>query len=186
MDNCTGTGIDEASTEEEENCHFKVIHGKVMIVATRTIEPGEQLLTRYGYQYWMDSKWPLALLQIMFTKYRGIKPDGLTNKQWQQTCADWSKMIVTKQEDNQVRRLWRPRSILKTPNPRYFLVPCPAQAPRVTLPGQRKLNAPSKPRQQLLFMCHSKENIVVPPHPRSSERGDRRSFLTDGQSARGR
>ena len=80
VDNCTGTGIDEASTEGEENCHFKVIHGKVMIVATRTIEPGEQLLTRYGYQYWMDSKWPLALLQIMFTKYRGIKPDGLTNK----------------------------------------------------------------------------------------------------------
>ena len=65
VDNCTGTGIDEASMEGEENCHFKVIHGKVMIVATRTIEPGGQLLTRYGYQYWMNFKWPLAFLQIM-------------------------------------------------------------------------------------------------------------------------
>ncbi len=131
-----------------------------MIVATHTIEPaGKQLLTRYGYQYWMESKWPLALLQIMFTKYRRIKPDGLTNKQWQRNCADWSKMIVTKREDEQVRRLWRPRSILKTPNPRS------AQAPRVTLSGQQKLNTLSKPRQQLLFMPHPKEIIVVPRTP---------------------
>ena len=107
----------EVSTEGGENCYFKVIHGNVIIVSTRTFEPGKQLLTRYGYQYWMDSKWSLALLQTMLTKYRGIKPDGLTTKQWQQTCADWSKMIVIKREDDQVRRLWRPRFILRIPNP---------------------------------------------------------------------
>jgi hypothetical protein len=42
-------------------------------------------------------------MQIMFIKYHGIKPGGLTNKQWQQTCADWSKIIITKRAKDQVR-----------------------------------------------------------------------------------
>ena len=117
----------------------------------------------------------------MCIKYRGIKLDGLTNKQWQQTCADWSEMIVTKREDDQVRRLWRPRSILKTPNPRYLLVPCPAQAPRVTLPGQLKLIAPSKPQQQLLLIPCPKENIVVPRTP--TQRRERRKKKLSHQQA---
>ena len=120
VDNCTGTSIDEASTEAEENCRFQVIHGQVMIIATRPIEPGEQLLIRYGYQYWMDSKWPPALLQTMYDKYRKIKPDSLPSSTWLQLCVNWQKLITVKRDDAEARRLWRPRSILKTPNPSHL------------------------------------------------------------------
>ena len=69
MDTCTARAIDEGETEASENCAFELRNRKIWVVATQDIGPGEQLFTRYGYKYWMKSKWPHALLCTMLEKY---------------------------------------------------------------------------------------------------------------------
>jgi hypothetical protein len=42
---------DEEITEDEENYIFVIKNRKHTLVATKPIEPGDQLLTRYGHDY---------------------------------------------------------------------------------------------------------------------------------------
>ena len=182
VDNCTGTSIDEASTESEENCRFAVLGGKVMIIATRTIEPGEQLLTRYGYEYWMNPKWPLALLETMFNKYRKAKPAGLRTDQWQRVGAEWKRMIIHKREEEQTRRLWRPRSILRTPNP-HLPSPCPTTKKTRNPSVQQVPAALTKSRQQLLFMPRPTANTMVSLTP-AQRRARRKRKLAHQRAVR--
>ena len=104
-DSCTARAIDEAETEEMENCCFVLEKGKIWIQATRDIEPGEQLYIRYGYKYWMHEKWPLPLLRIMYSKYAPTLP--------QLTRQDWLKIIDCKQVEVTHSRQLRPPPILK-------------------------------------------------------------------------
>jgi hypothetical protein len=70
FDSCAARFIDESLTEEDENCTFQVIGGTIWVMATKPIRKYEQMFTRYGHVYWCDVKWPLTLLQSMYSKYR--------------------------------------------------------------------------------------------------------------------
>jgi hypothetical protein len=71
----------------------------VRIVATRNIVPNEQLLIRYAYEYWMDSKWPIDLLTKMYDKFCYTEPEGLTIEKWLQICQDWQLLISRTQAE---------------------------------------------------------------------------------------
>ena len=68
---CHARYIDEALEEMDENCRFQVVNNRIAVIATRRIQPGEQLLTRYGHEYWLHRalKLPFTLVQQMFNKY---------------------------------------------------------------------------------------------------------------------
>jgi len=104
-DTCTARAIDEAETEEMENCCFVLEKGKIWIQATRDIEPGEQLYIRYGYRYWMHDKWPLHLLRTMYSKYAPTLP--------QPTRQRWQAIIQSKRDEVNHSRQLRPPPILK-------------------------------------------------------------------------
>jgi hypothetical protein len=60
----SGAGyINEAFDEHLANCVFKRIGNRIVVVATRDIKPGEELLILYGETYWRTSRWSLALLK---------------------------------------------------------------------------------------------------------------------------
>jgi hypothetical protein len=75
----TARGLDEAITEGEGNSCFVTDDTRRRIIVTRNIVPGEHLLIRYAYEYWMDSKWPLDQLTKMYDKSRHTKPEGSTS-----------------------------------------------------------------------------------------------------------
>jgi hypothetical protein len=89
VDSCHAHFDDEATTEEEKNCKLILKDERLSLVATNTIEPGDQLLTRYGHQHWCKSKWSLLLLLQMYEKYRLF---NLTAKEH----AQWNKIIALK------------------------------------------------------------------------------------------
>jgi hypothetical protein len=55
-DSCHAHFFDEATTEDEENCKLILQNKQLSLVAAKSIEPGGQLLTRYGHQYWCKPK----------------------------------------------------------------------------------------------------------------------------------
>ena len=137
MDTCTARAIDEGETEEAENCAFELRNRKIWVVATQDIEPGEQLFTRYGYKYWMKSKWPHSLLCTMFNKYSPTI--SAANRQ------HWQALITAKEDDTRTRRLWTPRSILRTPTLSLPALSLQLRPTRVTPQGSK----PTSKRQRL-------------------------------------
>jgi hypothetical protein len=95
----TARGLDEAITEDEENSYFVTDGTRVKIVATYNIVPGDQLLIRYAYEYWMNSKWLLDQLSKIYDKFRHTKPKGLTIEKWLQICQDWQLLILQKRAE---------------------------------------------------------------------------------------
>jgi len=92
FDSCHAARIDEGNTEGEENCMFVVREdGQIWVRATRPISPGEQLLTRYGYEYWCNSRWPASLLRAMFVKY------SPTLSKQPEVLKHWSNIIRRKE-----------------------------------------------------------------------------------------
>ena len=69
---CHARFIDEALTESDENCMFVIKKGRIVVVATKPIKPGAQLLIRYGHEYWLQriKYHPLELSRAMFNKYK--------------------------------------------------------------------------------------------------------------------
>ena len=69
---CQARYIDEALTEDEENCTFELLGNRLIVRATKQLQPGDQLLTRYGHEYWLERalKLPLILIQQMYDKYK--------------------------------------------------------------------------------------------------------------------
>jgi hypothetical protein len=66
----SGAGyINEAFDEHLANCIFKRVGNRIVVVATRDICPGEELLILYGEEYWRSSRWSLSLLQIAALHY---------------------------------------------------------------------------------------------------------------------
>ena len=124
MDTCTARAIDEAEVEEDENCAFELRNRKIWVVATQDIEPGEQLFTRYGYKYWMRSKWPHSLLCTMLQKYSPTISE--------EDRQHWRALITAKEDDARTRRLWIPRSILRTPTPSSPELPLQTRPTRAT------------------------------------------------------
>jgi hypothetical protein len=156
VDTNTGRSIDEASDENEENCRFEVIDGRINIVATRAIEPGEQLFIRYGYEYWMNAKWPLALLRTMYTKYSPTLDPLITD--------EWMAIIRNKTQEQETHRLWTPRSILRYTSD--GICPTGPITPGLNISASKSLMPPSKPRghrQQLLFMPPTAQPALTPP-----------------------
>ena len=93
-DACHASFVDEAMTEHEENCILVTKNDTHTLVATKPIEPGDQLLTRYGHDYWCQSKFPLLLLMQMYEKYKLLH---LTTDQH----AKWRSIIKQKTLDEQ-------------------------------------------------------------------------------------
>ena len=87
---CHARFIDEALTEDEENCVFAVEEGRIFVFATKRIEPGAQLLSRYGHEYWLKriKSIPLELSEAMFQKYAS------TMKETER--KDWSRALKRK------------------------------------------------------------------------------------------
>jgi hypothetical protein len=79
--------FDEADTEADENCRFHVEDGAIQVISTRPIGRFEQCLTRYGHLYWCKSKWPIALLRLMFTKYKPTL-DNTEVAKWRQVMTE--------------------------------------------------------------------------------------------------
>jgi hypothetical protein len=98
-------------TKADENCHLVVDdQGRICLVATKIILPGEALLTRYGFQHWMHAKWPLYLLGAMFVKYtaivnregnedKGDNEDGDKDTITTEQVAIWQSIIDKKRAD---------------------------------------------------------------------------------------
>jgi hypothetical protein len=60
----SGAGyINEAFDEHRANCIFLRRGNRIVVVATRDIQPGEELLILYGELYWRTSRWSLSLLR---------------------------------------------------------------------------------------------------------------------------
>jgi hypothetical protein len=70
VDSCQANFVDEATTADKENSKLILQNGQLSMVATKTIEPGDQLLIRYGHQHGCKSKWPLLLILQMYEKYK--------------------------------------------------------------------------------------------------------------------
>ena len=93
FDSCHGRFIDEAMTEAEENCMFTLHKNQIWVKSTRPIQACEQLLTRYGYIYWCDTRWPLPLLLAMRDKYKPVSTQ--TQKlQWQATIEAKKRALL--------------------------------------------------------------------------------------------
>jgi hypothetical protein len=104
MDSCTGRGINEATHEHQENCMFVVNKEKIWIIATRSIEPGEQIYIQYVFHHWMHEKWSCLLQRLMFAKYEPTIS--------QEHKATWRNIIRKKVEQRANDRIYAPRSIL--------------------------------------------------------------------------
>ena len=107
FDSCEARFVDESSTEEDENCYFEVFNGEIWLIASRDIEPYEELFTKYGHEYWCDSRWPLSYLLAMYAKYA---PTLLDNAEARKA---WSVVISARQNLDAVQRAHIPKSILK-------------------------------------------------------------------------
>jgi hypothetical protein len=85
---CHARFIDEALTESDENCRFDIEEGCIIVRATKPIEPGVQLLIRYGQDYWLKRiKYnPIELSFTMFRKYSSTMKD-LEMKAWGRALA---------------------------------------------------------------------------------------------------
>ena len=105
FDTCAARFADECLTEEEENCVFQVIDGTIWLVATRPIQRYEQLFTRYGHEYWCNSKWPLALLLAMLAKYRPT----LTEAQ----LKTWEDVLESRRLQDRIAACYHTTSILR-------------------------------------------------------------------------
>ena len=100
---CHARFIDEALTEDEENCVFAVEEGRIFVFATKRIEPGTQLLCRYGHDYWLKriKSVPLELSKAMFQKY------STTMKQWEINL--WRRALKRKGSEIPPKRQNSPR-----------------------------------------------------------------------------
>jgi hypothetical protein len=92
---CHARFIDEAMAESDENCRFAIDKGRIVVVATKPIKPGEQLLIRYGHEYWLrrikDN--PLELSMAMYEKYKCTMKGPLKGKD----LKDWERAISSLQ-----------------------------------------------------------------------------------------
>jgi len=115
VDSCHARGVNEAMSEADENCAFIVYKGRLGLIATANPKAATSLQTRYGFRYWMNSKWPLKLLKAMYHKYTAIiSTDETCQDTITQPIADeWARMIKRKEAEVQRQRLARPASILK-------------------------------------------------------------------------
>ncbi len=80
---CHARFIDEALTESDENCRFDIDNGCIVVKATKHIQPGVQLLSRYGHEYWLRriKYLPIELSFTMFRKYSSTMK-GNEMKEW--------------------------------------------------------------------------------------------------------
>ena len=87
---CHARFIDEALSESDENCRFAIRRGRIVVLATKHIQPGAQLLGRYGQEYWfkrIDYN-PYDLSLTMYRKY------STTMKEFE--CKDWRRALKRK------------------------------------------------------------------------------------------
>jgi hypothetical protein len=158
FDSCAARFIDEAMTEEGENCRFQVINGTIWLVATRSIRRYEQLLTRYGHQYWCNAKWPLSLLLTMHAKYCP------TLHQAQE--SEWNMAIRQRKDLNRLERCHSTTSILKKhvapPPPPH---PKPRGPALVTLNKRRRAAQKVHRRAVQLGKIPSRRPVPQPEHP---------------------
>ena len=92
---CHARFIDEALTESDENCMFVIEKGRIVVVATKPIEPGVQLLIRYRHEYWLQRMkyHPLELSRAMFNKYKTTIRGPLKGKH----LKKWERAITSLQ-----------------------------------------------------------------------------------------
>ena len=96
---CHARFIDEALTEADENCEFVIRRDRIVVLATKHIQPGAQLLSRYGHEYWfkrIDYN-PYELSLAMFRKYAS------TMKETER--KDWSRALKRKAKASGARTL---------------------------------------------------------------------------------
>ena len=108
---CTARFVDEANTEQDENCRFRVKDGVIWLTSTRPIQRYEQLLTRYGHEYWCDSKWPLSLLRTMFKKYSPT----LRSADNAPALAKWKQALTQRATLDRIAACAQSPSILRQP-----------------------------------------------------------------------
>ena len=91
---CHARFIDGALTEAEENCRFAIKNHSIVVLATKYIEPGAQLLIRYGHDYWLQraDHLPISLLTVFFNKYITTMIEG--------ECKEWRRVLLEKQTSN--------------------------------------------------------------------------------------
>jgi hypothetical protein len=125
MDSCHAYFVDVATTVDKENCKLILQDGRLSLVAIKTIESGDQLITRYGHQHWCKSKWPLLLLLQMYEKYKLL---NLTATEY----AQWNEIIAIKNLEEQ-RYLWTlsPKPILRNTTPECQQPPVASKKPTV-------------------------------------------------------
>ena len=96
---CHARFIDEALTESDENCVFVIRRDRIVVLATKHIQPGAQLLSRYGHDYWfkrIDYN-PYELSLAMFRKYES------TMKETER--KNWSRALKRKAKASGARTL---------------------------------------------------------------------------------
>ena len=87
---CHARFIDEALTEGNENCVFAIRRDRIVVLATKHIQPGALLLGRYGHEYWfkrIDYN-PYDLSLTMYRKY------ATTMKEFER--KDWQRALKRK------------------------------------------------------------------------------------------
>jgi uncharacterized membrane protein len=73
VDACHAREFNEGLTKADQNYNLIVDNqGRICLVASKTILPGEALLIRYCFQHWMHAKLLLPLLEAMFVDYTVI------------------------------------------------------------------------------------------------------------------
>ena len=103
---CHARFIDEALTEDEENCVFAIRKGRIIVLATKRIEAGAQLLSRYGHEYWLKriDYIPCELANTMFLKYSSTLK--------QKEIQDWRRALKRKAPEIRPESQSSPRRII--------------------------------------------------------------------------
>ena len=80
---CHSRYIDEALSEEDENCRFDIYKGRIAVLATKPMIPGVLLQIRYGHDYWLKriDHNPYELSELMYRKYSTTMKE-LELKEW--------------------------------------------------------------------------------------------------------
>jgi hypothetical protein len=127
VESCHAHFVDEATTEDEENCKLIFQDERLSLVATTTMEPGDQLIPRYGHQPLSKLKYPLLLPRQMYEKYRLLNLTAAEHAQWKEIIA------FEKQEEQRYLCTLSAKHILCNTTPEFYQLPVTTKKPIVCL-----------------------------------------------------
>ena len=107
---CHARFIDEALTESDENCRFDIDKGCIVVRATKLIQPGVQLLSRYGHEYWLKriKNHPIELSFSMFRKYSSTLKGS--------EMKEWGRALASRKRKDAAAAVSDPNTLASQPN----------------------------------------------------------------------